>query len=225
MTNDKNHIYIYHHLGLGDHISCHGIVRYYCEQYKKVSIFAKPKYANNINYMYNDIQNLEIIPADDPEVIAYIETNKLSNVLYVGFRLNPEDNFVAQFYKMANVPIEYEYTKFYINRDLTREKKLFDSLQIKEYEYIFAHDESIKNSELITKQGLPIIIPNHGDFFDWIYTILHAKEIHCIDSSFVCLADLLDTKDIPIFNHRYAKNYPAYITLNPKPHKFWNIIK
>lgn len=222
--SNTDHIYIYHHLGLGDHVSCHGIVRYYCEKYKKVSLFAKPKYFHHIEYMYNDIENLNIIPADDPEVEQYIKKHNLTNVLYVGFTLNTKENFIKQFYNMANVPIEYEHTKFYINRNIEKEKILFNSLNITEDKYIFAHDNSLKNSKYLINKNLPIISPDVGDFFDWIYTIENAKEIHCIDSSFICLADLIDTKNIPLFNHRYVKRYPPYISLNYKKNKPWIIL-
>lgn len=217
-------MFIYHHLGLGDHISCHGIVRHYCEQYPKVSLFVKPHNKDNVSYMYNDLKNLELIEADDEYTNHYILYHNLKNVLYVGFKLNTIENFIVQFYNMANVPIEYEYKKFYINRNIDEEKKLFDSLGVKENQYIFAHDSAILGSDLITKHNLPIIAPTYGKFFDWIYTIQNAKEIHCIDSAFICLVDLLDTKTIPLFNHRYIKNYPHYISIVNKPHKKWTTI-
>lgn len=218
---NSDHIYIYHHLGLGDHISCHGIVRFYAEQYKKVSLFVKPHNKENVQYMYNDLCNLELIEGNDNDVQNFISHNNLKNVLYIGFKLNTIENFIAQFYQMANVPIEYEYQKFYINRNLHNEKLLFDSLDIKENEYIFVHDQNIIKSPYIIKHNLPIVTPTHGKFFDWIYTIQHAKEIHCIDSAFVCLVDLLDTKNIPLFNHRYIKHYPDYISVVKKAHKKW----
>lgn len=220
----KDHIYIYHHLGLGDHISCHGIVRHYCEQYNKVFLFVKAHNKNNVQYMYNDLNNLELIVGDDEYVQKFIQYNRLENVLYVGFRLHSKDNFIAQFYHMANVPVEYEYQKFYIHRNIEQEQILFNSLNLKENEYIFVHDQSIASSSIILETSLPIVIPTQGRFFDWIYTILNAREIHCIDSSFICLIDLLDTGNIPLFNHRYVKQYPSHISLLTKQHKSWQII-
>lgn len=217
----QEHIYIYHHLGLGDHISCHGIVRHYAEQYKKVSLFVKSHNKENVQYMYNDLTNLELIEGDDTYVQNFILHYNLTNVLYIGFKLNTIENFIVQFYKMANVPIEYEYQKFYINRNLVNEKKLFNSLNVTEHEYVFAHDQNIAKSPHIKNHNLPIVVPTHGKFFDWIYTIQHAKEIHCIDSAFICLVDLLDTNNISLFNHRYIKHYPDYISIVPKQHKLW----
>jgi len=48
LNNKMNkQVYIYHHLGLGDHFHCNGVVRFLLnEKYKdfKVKLFAKKKY-------------------------------------------------------------------------------------------------------------------------------------------------------------------------------------
>ena len=46
--------YIYHHLGLGDHIICNGIVRHFKEIHKTVTVFCRPNYFTNVEYMYRD---------------------------------------------------------------------------------------------------------------------------------------------------------------------------
>jgi|TARA_B100001094_G_scaffold331074_1_gene398239 hypothetical protein len=227
----ENHICVSHHLGLGDNITCHGIVRYYAEKYSKITSFAKHTNYENVKYMYNDLDNLELVSVyDDNEVNNYIASHEFSKILRVGFdELCANwgcENFVKQFYDLASVPMQYEYEKFYINRDMNKEMELFNSLNIKEQEYTFVHDGSILQSSKadLVDQSIPSIIPDHAPIFHWIYTILNAKEIHCIDSSFICLVDLLDTKDIPIFNHRHIKRYPDFIAVNPKPHKDWQYI-
>ncbi len=225
MNIKEEEIFIYHHLGLGDNISCHGIVRYHCENYRKVYIFCKEHNYRNVRYMYNDLNNLEIIVADDKDAISYIIKNRINNLLTIGFnKLNEKENFELQFYNMANLPIEYKYEKFFINRDLKKEKELFNSLNIKEGEYIFVHDGGYELKNETINQEEIIIKPNGGDFFDWIYVIEHAKQIHCIDSSFLCLVDVLDLDNkIKLFNHRYCRNYPDNIKLYTK--KNWKFIK
>ena len=59
-----NQVYIYHHLGLGDHFHCNGVVRSLInEKYRdtKVKLFAKEKYSEMVKFMYRDLSNLEII--------------------------------------------------------------------------------------------------------------------------------------------------------------------
>jgi hypothetical protein len=54
-------VFIYHHLGLGDHISCHGIVRHNCEIYKKVNILLNKNYYEIVNYMFFFFEFLNIL--------------------------------------------------------------------------------------------------------------------------------------------------------------------
>lgn len=232
---DKKEIFIYHHLGLGDHITCHGIVRYYAEIYEKVNLFVKPKYFENIEYMYNDLQNLNLIRADDIAVMWYLKTYNPTNVLYIGGvtingydanKLSEENgNFEEQFYKMADLPFEYKYSKFYINRNINKEMQLFNTLGLKEGEYIFAHTggTQLKEDSIINK-GFRIVSPDTHAFFDWIYVIENAKEIHCMDSSYLCLIDCLNLdKKIDLFNHRYIRGYPDFIKVSSN--KDWKVIK
>ena len=68
-------IYLYHHLGLGDHISCHGIVRYYCEKYNKVKIFIQTVLKNNKNVDLNELVSAII------NVDPTIEQNMIQEIL------------------------------------------------------------------------------------------------------------------------------------------------
>lgn len=207
-------IYIYHHLGLGDHISCHGIVRNCCEKYDRVNLFVKEHNYDNVKYMYNDIENLNLIIGNDDDVVKYIKDNNITNVKYIGFNLNSYENLELQFYNMANTPIEYKRDKFFINRDLEREINIFNELELEKGNYIFLHKGDYNIKEEYITDGLKIVEPNSYGLFDWMYVIENAKEIHCIDSSFICLIDnmVLD-EDIKLFYHRYVRNYPEWIRL------------
>jgi hypothetical protein len=210
-----DNLYIYHHLGMGDHISCNGLVRHFCESYKKVFLFVKPMYAENVKRMYVDLKNIDFIIGDDNFVTHYINTNKISNLIKIGFeKLNQRDNFELQFYNHAAVPIEYKHSKFYIERNLEKEIELFNKLQLEPNNYIFLHrgGKEIKN-ELLNK-NYKIVEPNDFGIFDWMYVIENAKEIHCIDSSFICLVDCMKlNENIKLYNHRYVRKYPEYVKL------------
>ena len=63
-------IYIYHHLGLGDHFHCNGVVRFLLKnkyKNKEVSLFAKKKYFEMVKFMYRDLDNLKIIAITNNE--------------------------------------------------------------------------------------------------------------------------------------------------------------
>lgn len=227
----KKEIFIYHHMGLGDHITCHGIVRHYCSLYEQVYLFVKPQNYNNVQYMYNDLRNLMLLVADDNQAMQIIWSNNLKNVLYIGSLSEkgwtPErtdqyaGNFEEQFYKHADIPFSFKTEKFYINRDMKKEMDLFNSLNLKEGEYIFTHGTGL-NEDYFLDKSLRRISPDSHGFFDWIYVIENAKEIHCMDSSYLCLIDCLNIdKKIPLFNHRYVRNYPEYIKIGSDK---WNFI-
>ena len=66
----NNQVYFYHHLGLGDHFHCNGVVRYLLKnryQGKKVHLFAKKKYFEMVKFMYRDLDQLKIISVTDNE--------------------------------------------------------------------------------------------------------------------------------------------------------------
>ena len=66
--------------------------------------------------------------------------------------------------------------------------------------------------------------PDFGGIFEWIYVIENAKEIHCMDSSFIVLVDCLSIdKKIPLYNHRYVRKYPDFIKIESD--KDWNFIQ
>lgn len=217
-------MYIYHHLGLGDHISCHGIVRHYCENESEIKLFVKEHNLQNVKRMYKDIKNLEYIVGDDNFVKDFLRRNQVGKLLKIGFeQLNSTENFEYQFYKLAGLPIEYKYSKFYIDRDFEKEKSVFETLNLEDNNYLFVHSGGYKLKDNFFENNIRIVEPIGYGFFDWMYTIENSKQIHCIDSSFICLIDCMETKNIPLFNHRYVRNYPNHIKLYDK--KNWVLIQ
>ena len=75
-------IYILHHLGLGDHFHCNGVVRSLLkEKYKdtKVILFAKQKYLKMVQFMYRDLHNLKVISISNDEKKEQEEINSYLN--------------------------------------------------------------------------------------------------------------------------------------------------
>ncbi len=109
--------YIYHHLGLGDHIICNGIVRHYQEIYGDVTVFCKSHYSTNVKYMYRDNEKIIVLPiGEDSDVLNYINQNNInSDLIVVGFnkpRFNTTKTFDEWFYNTVNLPFEYRFSKF-----------------------------------------------------------------------------------------------------------------
>ena len=78
--------YIYHHLGLGDHIICNGLVRKFSSDYNNISLFCKPHNKESVEFMYRDLDNINIISLpSDLDVINYLQNNNISDIITVGF--------------------------------------------------------------------------------------------------------------------------------------------
>jgi hypothetical protein len=205
----SNEIYIYHHLGLGDHLICNAIVRKYANMYDTVFLFVKPHNLNSVKFMYNDLNNVQFISGDDNFVNNYIISNNITNLIKIGFvDLGQNKYFDETFYKLANYDFSNRWLNFKVNRSKEKEKELFDKFKIKENEYVFLHDDSSRgyviNQSYIENKELPIITPVKGltdNIFDYCYLLENAKELHCIDSSFRLLADSINIKSDILYYH------------------------
>lgn len=236
-----NKIFIYQHLGMGDHILCNAIIREYTQKYDKIFLFVKPNNIKNVFYMYRDLGNkIQFFAMTDPEVHSYMNLNKNENFLIIGHtneyfqKLNNGiyETFDTGFYEMAQIPIKNKWDKFYIQQDINLEKETFyNKLKLQDNEeYLFVHDDQERGryfkNELINK-GIKIIRPtDHKDIqlFDFIYTIKKAKEVHVMNSSFSCLIDTMQINNNNLYFHEYARTDMG----NNPNHKLklnWNILK
>ena len=153
--------YIYHHLGLGDHIICNGLVRTLITPNEEYSMFVKQHNLTSVKFMYRDLKNLNFIVGDDNFVKKFLHENLNSSdgLILAGFMRHPDSKeFDDSFYLQNNIPFINRWTKFLVNRDLESEKKIFKEFKVKENEYIFIHDdERYKINESKINSDLPII--------------------------------------------------------------------
>jgi hypothetical protein len=208
--------YIYHHLGLGDHIICNGLIRSLIKNDENYSLFVKPHNLDSVKFMYRDIKNLNFIEGDDIFTRNYISTNKISNndLIIIGFgRVPNTKNFEESFYLQHNIPLSNKWSKFYVERDMESEKKIFDFFNVKEGDYIFVHDDFNRNylidDDLIENKNLKIIRPVSGltsNVFDYCYLMENSKESHFIDSSFRLIFDCMMLRNDNIYFHLKMKN-------------------
>ena len=214
--------YIYHHLGLGDHFICNGLVRYLYDlnENTELQLFCKSRFKNNIEFMYRNLTNLNILHLpNDEDVLRYIQENNLQkNTIVIGFdnircRNFESNTFDQQFYESQNVPFHHRFSDFFILRDKLREQKLFDDI-IKTDRYIFVHDDSSRGmniDESRINNTLPIIRNDNKNLITDYLTILeNAEEIHVMQS---CFKDMINSYKMPkpkLFLHNYVRNYDAY---------------
>lgn len=215
-------VLLYHHLGLGDHIMCHGIVREYCKKYERVAVFSYPHNYVSVSFMYRDLKNITIIKGDDAFARKYISDNaskfdkdKYDQVIFLGFQYLDRNSGVPlekQFYQIAGVDLAKKWDAFFIKRDLEREQSLFEQSTLGD-EYIFLHEDPARNYRIDRKkinEKYKILTPDKKlteNIFDYLTIIEKAKEIHVIDSSFMFLIDCLpyNNPNQKLYIHRYSR--------------------
>jgi hypothetical protein len=225
INDSENMKFIYHHLGLGDHIICNGMVRHYKEIYGKVAVFCKPHNYENVKYMYRDDENIEILSiGDDSDVNNYISSNKIENdVIRIGFEnlyTYPSSGFDESFYKIANIPFEYRFSKFFFLRDTEKEKEVFNYVNANNEEYIFVHGDVDRNK---IRTDLKIIEnPTEFKVFDILKIIENATEVHIMESSIKCFINSYVFERPSFYYHQYIRGYDEFLNSKGK-NKFTTI--
>lgn len=200
--------YIYHHMGLGDHIICNAIVRHYAKL-SPVIIFVKPHNHSNVKFMFRDLSNIDYVVGDDKEVHDYLKNNNPSNIVTVGFDYckGYPKTFDILFYESVNIPFEKRFTDFYLKRDLDAEMNLIKKLNPTGEPYLFLHEDLSRgckiNRDRIINKNIKVIESNFEftdnnkiPFFDYISLIEQAAEVHVMESSFKALIDsIIEKKD------------------------------
>ena len=213
--------YIYHHMGLGDHFTCNGLVRYYYKQYDKIYLFCYKHFEDNINFMYRDLPNLQTIGlGSDNEVEEYITKNVLHDKLIkIGFDKlrslqNQVETFDLGFYVAENLPFSIRFDEYFVERNMDKEMELYKTLNPTDEDFIFVHEDPERGMFLDKnriRQDLKII-GNDKRFliFDYIYLISKAKEVHVMQSS---IKDMINSYYFPntkFFLHNYVRNYDSF---------------
>jgi hypothetical protein len=197
--------YIYHHLGLGDHIICNGLVREIISNNEEYSLFVKPHNFDSIQFMYKDLPNLYFILADDRFCVEFLK-NKEKKII-VGFDSHPNIPWDEFFYFQHKIDFSKRWDSFKVTRDLDKELFLYDKLNPKNEEYILIHSKGSDNIDRIDysvfKEDVKkIYVEKHtNNIFDYLTLIEKAKEIHCIESSFQVMVDSFELNNKLYFHN------------------------
>lgn len=231
----KKNLFIHHHLGLGDHFDCNGMVRYLKKElnYDQVSVFAKDNYYEMVNYMYRDDSYINVIKIDRhqeyEEVFKIINScdSQKNDLLTVGHQhydhTAKKKNCWEIFYDQINIPYSVRKSFFYVERDKSSEENLFHKLNPENLPFAFIHDDRdrgfILNSTYIKNKKLHIIKNDISEnIFDFIGILERAEEVHCMESSFKTLVDIYCTQE-KLFFHDF-RGHPLGLNSN----KNWKTI-
>jgi hypothetical protein len=208
--------YIYHHLGLGDHIICNGIVRHYKEIHNTITVFCKPHYFTNVEYMYRDDDNIIVLPiGEDFDVHNYINQNNLhSNLIIVGFdklRFDNSKTFDEGFYNTINLPFSFRFSKFKFERNNEKELEVYNELNPNNESYIYVHDDKERGFEIDRSKinNNLKIIENDKRFlmFDMLKIIENATEVHSMQTGMKDLINSYKFDKPKFYLHWYVRPY------------------
>ena len=218
--SDKS--YIYHHLGLGDHLICDGLVRKIvnANPWDKLQLVVKNKNFNNVSRMYSDLPELTFFKVDkDQEFVDFCDENKAwDKVFKIGFELCRAEDFDKSFYDCVGMPFHHRWDSWGLERDYEQEAKITAELNI-QGDYIFVHDESsVGDYNLNIKSSLRQVKPDRlkseQSIFDWMGVIENAKEVHGISSSFTHLIDSMELKNELYFHNIKASHGMGFTLKN-----------
>ena len=145
--------YVYHHLGLGDHIACQGMIRHLAES-EPIVVFTLKKNLKNVSRLYHGADKIKFLPVEnDAEVRRFLQFTDPKNYIIAGHEKLHEElardigaRFDNVMYKLAGVPFPAKWEKFELYRDLKREKEVcYKELGIRhDEEFIFVHDDKAR---------------------------------------------------------------------------------
>jgi hypothetical protein len=213
-------MYILHHLGLGDHIICNGLIRFFCDYQVEVILFCLSNNYENVRYMYKDLKNLHILKFDnEKEIKDYIsKSQKLPNeLLSIGYysskyySLLLHMTFDKCFYFQSGLSFDIRFSKFDYARNELKEQQVYEKLNPNNDEYILVFDDPSRGfciDKNKIKSNLKIIRNDYNYLmFDYLKLIENANEIHAMQSGFLDLINSIKLLKPKIFRHRYVRNY------------------
>lgn len=233
-------ICIVHHLGLGDQIMLNGMVRHFAEKYTNVHIFVKNCHKDSVEFMYRDLKNIKFIYVDNTNprdiwsrvpkcTVVPLATYAVPDNTWAFFTQRKAGNLFTNWahgvYIQAGLNPKYMYSKFKVIRDCAREDNLYKYYNLQRDTYIFKHDDPARDRKITKIEStLQLFSPDskpiddrqeffettNPNIFDYIKIIENAKEVHCMNSSYNWMIDLMNIGDKSRnFFHTYAA-HPYY---------------
>ena len=225
-------IILHHHLGLGDHIICSGMINYLTKKFKEIYIPVFQRNYDNIKYLYQENKKVKLFlvspSEEDKDVFDFGIQNNLK-ILKVGFKKIKNQSFNIAFYNQLNLDYKISFDYFSLPQNREKENLLFDHLMNfyninKKEDYVLIHSTSSRATHPLrrNKEKNEVFVEKDSDLFKNIFLynklILNAKEIHCMNSSFIHIVERVPT-NAALFYHEIRE--PSSLKL----HKNWEVVE
>ncbi len=201
MINQIDRVFVYHHLGLGDHFICNGMVRFIADTVSCKRLYLPVKSFNmgTVFQMYSDDQRIIPLPvSSDSDVPLLPEFCNNTPIIRVGFENCRPNDWDVSFYDSVGISFDIRWSDFKINRNREAEETLQKSLGLNDgTPYIVVHDTgSIGKFRIQIPSDIKVVRVEKKttSLLDWCGVIENAQEVHCVDSSVIHLAQCLKIK-------------------------------
>lgn len=214
---------LFNHLGLGDIINIAGAINYLSQEYDEFYFVNYKRNYKNVKTLFSQNHKVRIIDIEVDNIGNTASWSpEISRILPFFMKIYPTGIYISNhspcdsvpdvFYKDLNLDPKIQLTHSYLPHT-NESKELFG--KIKDKDYIFVHQKASDKSVYLINwdiQSILTIDPNmnlysesdpyysiakefiNRPIFDYINTIENAKEIHVLDSSFLCI--LLNLKNV-----------------------------
>jgi len=218
-------IILHHHLGLGDHFICNGLVRKLKETLTLDLLILPVKEHNlaTVSALYADQGGIELMPVppgayheEDAYIVAQSKLLEIP-ILKISFNGSKTIAFDISFYRQLGLDPELSWSNFSAPLDTLASRSLYDKV-VKHQDYcLVANTGSVGTFDIDINTSLPIyqLTPEHSsNLLDWALVISNAQEIHCIDSSFIHLVDRIPTQAKKLVYHNVGRGSKFHLKKN-----------
>lgn len=201
-------IIIHHHLGLGDHFVCNGLVNYICKiSEEPIHLICKKNNIDTVKYLYSENNKITVIPIDSLDEISEVNNyaSRTNNkVLRIGFEHCDPKSWDTSFYRQVDIDFIERYRFFKLPK-----QKPKNLVKVPDLSYILVHNESSEQKyELSIDTNLEVFYMNKEEGYhllSYIDIITNAEEIHCVDSSIFHLIDSIPNITNKLYFHNIRK--------------------
>ena len=232
-------VFLANNSGLGDYILMNGATRYVAAQPEVDNVhllcIGTHNKFTNVKWMYRDDPNIIVYPEPPHNSLSHARrkikrhgkrfARQFPNLhkraffwstqdwwaMMPHFGLDREKNcWTELFYAAHGAPYSARHENFHLERDLDREGKLLNSLNLPS-EYAFCSNTSSRGSYAMKPSSkLPVVSPRDLPddlIFDWMGVIENATEVHTVDTSWFHLIKQMRLDKPKYFYH--VRNYSA----------------
>lgn len=201
---------LHHHLGLGDHFVCNGLVNFLSDSYDTIYLPCKKNNFNTVELLYSENQKVKVFKIDKSEFqeVEHFSQYSSTPILRVGFNNCNIFEWNTSFYSQLNIDFSIRYSRFRLPSRIENEENIFRLLS--KNDYCLIHCESSEAKYSLNIDGKKQIVEvskekdPYGNLLNYVKLIKNAKEVHCINSSFFHLVDSVET-NAKLFYHDVRK--------------------